>query len=44
MEAYLKSRANSMGPDGEGEAGAFDTMAMDTMLSNGAFWNNMLMP
>ncbi|KAK4050348.1 hypothetical protein OIO90_005141 [Microbotryomycetes sp. JL221] len=31
---------------GEHSAGeqAFDSMAMDTMLSNGGFWDNMLMP
>ena len=46
MEAYLKSRVNSPGL-GEGmegmEAGdhGFDSLAMDTMLSNGDFWNNV---
>ena len=46
VEAYLKSRVNSPGL-GEGmegmEAGdhGFDSLAMDTMLSNGDFWNNV---
>ncbi|SDA01519.1 BZ3500_MvSof-1268-A1-R1_Chr10-1g02747 [Microbotryum saponariae] len=56
MEAYLKSRANSPGGEGlEGAAGGsehhsstnnehFDSLAMDSMLSNGGFWDNMLMP
>lgn len=50
MEAFLKSRANSVGPlEGVlgGEAGteagehAFDSMAMDSMLANGGFWDNV---
>lgn len=50
MEAFLKSRANSIGPlegvlGGEPgtEAGeqAFDSMAMDSMLANGGFWDNV---
>lgn len=50
MEAFLKSRANSVGPlegvlGGEPghEAGehAFDSMAMDSMLANGGFWDNV---
>ncbi|SCV73842.1 BQ2448_6272 [Microbotryum intermedium] len=54
MEAYLKSRANSPGGEGlEGAGGSehhstnnehFDSLAMDSMLSNGGFWDNMLMP
>jgi hypothetical protein len=51
MEAFLKSRANSVGPLdgvlGGGEPGheagehAFDSMAMDSMLANGGFWDNV---
>lgn len=50
MESFLKSRANSVGPpDGfvggepgaEGTDQAFDSLAMDSMLANGGFWDNV---
>lgn len=49
MESYLKSRANSVGPMEGGVSGepgtegeqAFDSIAMDSMLANGGFWDNV---
>ncbi|KAL8290408.1 hypothetical protein RQP46_002666 [Phenoliferia psychrophenolica] len=54
IENFIKSRAGSAAPGegvfapmGEGDSNdftAFDSVAMDSMLSNGGFWDNMLMP
>ncbi|KAK4051002.1 hypothetical protein OIV83_003131 [Microbotryomycetes sp. JL201] len=54
MESLLKMSGGDVHQPFEGGGGisgeqpvgeqAFDSMAMDTMLSNGGFWDNMLMP
>ncbi|KAK4698784.1 hypothetical protein P7C70_g7483, partial [Phenoliferia sp. Uapishka_3] len=54
IEHFIRSRAGSAAPEGgiyasmgEGDSNdftAFDSIAMDTMLAAGGFWDNMLMP
>lgn len=50
IENFIKSRAGSAAPEGvfapmgEGDSNdftAFDSVAMDSMLSNGGFWDNV---